>query len=462
MRSVKTTVAAFQERVVGLIRKDFVRQVGVLAGGTAFAQALTILLLPILTRIYTPAHFSVLAVYVSMLGLLSVAACLRLEIAIPLPERDADAVNVLAVALTSAIVIAVLVALVVVLFPRQIVHLVHQPPLRPYLWMLPLGLCLSGSYAAFQYWAIRKRRFSAVARTRVTQTIGGSGTQIALGAYGWAPFGLLFGQMISSGAGVVGLARAAFQNDRNLIKSISWSEMRRMFRCYDRFPKYSTLEGLANVAGVQLPVIIIAATAIGPEAGYLMLATRVMAAPMALIGSAVGQVYLSRAPQEFRNGGLGAFTISVMGGLAKAGLGPLAFFGIVAPVLFPLVFGSNWGRAGQIVAWMTPWFMAQFLSSPVSMTMHVTGHQRGALILQVIGLLVRVGGVIAAACLISSHIVEVYAVSGLLFYVIYIVAVVKVSGGDIRSLINKLKSSFPIIGLWVGLALICRVLIETL
>jgi len=107
-----------------LNRGGFVRSVGVLVGGTAFAQALTVLALPLVTRLYTPFDFSVLAVFVSILSIISVAACLRLEIAIPLPESDEDAANLLALALCACSVVSALTGIVVWWFPSQIVNLV--------------------------------------------------------------------------------------------------------------------------------------------------------------------------------------------------------------------------------------------------------------------------------------------------------------------------------------------------
>src|SRR5690606_30740867 len=124
--------------------------------------------------------------------------------------------------------------------------------------------------------------------------------------------------------------------------------------------------------------------AIGPEAGYLMLATRIMAAPVGLIGGSVAQVYLSQAPIEFRAGNLPNFTVGIIGALVKTGAGPLAFMGIIAPHVFPILFGLEWVRAGEMVAWLTPWFIVQFISSPVSMSLHVSGRQRTALVLQIL------------------------------------------------------------------------------
>lgn len=450
--AVRTLRTKFQS----LNRAGFVRSVGVLVGGTAFAQAITVLVLPFITRLYTPVDFSVLAVFASILSMISVTACLRLEIAIPMPESDEDAANLLALALCICSALAVLTGLVVWWFPTQIVSLANQPALRPFLWLLPIGVWLASAYAAVQFWATRKKRFGAIAKTRMTQAIGGAGTQVGLGWASFAPFGLLLGQVISSGAGLFGLGRDALREDRAAFRGVSWAGMRRMLRRYDRFPKYSTFEAFANSIGIQLPVIIIAALAIGPEPGYLMLATRAMAAPMGLIGGAVSQVYMSRAPEELRAGRLASFTSKIIGGLAKSGVGPLIFSGIVSPVVFPLVFGEKWLRAGELVAWMTPWFVMQLLASPVSMTLHVTNNQRAALSLQLIGLVLRVGAVGIAGWWAPSHIVEVYAASGFLFYAVYLYVVMRLSGMKARDLVTVMSASVRTVLAWAlaGIALI--------
>ncbi|MFS2162733.1 oligosaccharide flippase family protein [Variovorax sp. Root434] len=446
---LRQVVLVLRARLRSMNRTGFARSVGVLVGGTAFAQAFSILVLPLVTRLYTPADFSVLAVFASILSIVSVAACLRLEIAIPLPEDDEDAANLLAVALCTCTIVAVLAGVVIWCFPAQITALVGQPALRPYLWLLPIGIWLGSAYAAVQFWATRKKRFSGIAKTRMTQAIGGAGTQIGMGWAGLAPLGLLVGQVVNSGAGLLGLGRVALREDRTAFQRVNWSGMSRVFRKYDRFPKYSTFEAFANSASIQLPVLFIAGIAVGPEAGYLMLAMRAMAVPMGLIGAAVSQVYLSRAPEELRARRLSGFTLQIIGGLAKSGVGPLLFAGIVSPTFFPLIFGEKWLRAGELVAWMTPWFVMQFLASPISMTLHVTGNQRSALNLQLFGLLLRVGSVVLAGLWMQSRIVEVYAVSGFIFYSLYLYVVVRMAGVKMAELLNVLIAAFRSAFVWM-------------
>ncbi len=435
-------------RLNSLRQNSFVRSVSVLVGGTAFGQAITILILPILTRLYTPNDFSVLAVYVGLLGIISVVACLRFDIAIPLPEREEEGINLLALALFFAFSVSLLLAIPCLLAPEWVVGTLKQPALKPYLWLLPLGVLLMSVYSALQFWVTRQKNFRLIARTRITQSLGGAVAQLGFGWAGLAPAGLIVGQMISSGAGALGLGWRTLANSRELLSKVSVTDMRRLFRAYDRFPKYSSLESFANNAAIQVPVLIIAAAALGPEAGYLALAMRVMQAPMGLIGGAIGQVYLSRAPEEHRAGRLGVFTASILGGLMKTGVGPLAFAGIVAPSVFALVFGGPWGRAGVLVAWMTPWFIFQFLASPVSMALHVTNHQKQAFLLQLFGLVMRVGFVFSVLHFYRSGVAEAYAVTGFVFYLIYLILVLKVVGCRLSDISPEIKKAFAFILPW--------------
>lgn len=452
---------AVRAKTLALSRMGFLRSVGVLVGGTAVSQAVSVLVLPLVTRFYTPADFSILAVYASILGIVSVVACMRLEIAIPMPARNEEAANLLALALCSCTAVSAAAALVVWVWPGQIVRLVGQPGLTPFLWMLPLGIWLSSVYGALQFWATRKKNFAAIAKTRMTQAVGGAGVQLGFGWWSnFGAFGLLLGQLINSGAGLFGLGRSLLRDDRTVLRKVSYSGMRNTLRDYDRFPKYSTFEAFANSAGTQLPVIAIAAIAVGPEAGYLLLATRAMAVPMGLIGGAVSQVYLSRAPGELRAGSLPAFTAKIIGGLARTGLGPLIFAGMVAPSVFSLIFGSEWRRAGEMTTWMIPWFVMQFLASPISMALHVTQAQRLALILPLLGFSVRVGSIFLISMVNKEWIVQAYVGSSFLYYLIYFIAVIKhLRIKQFMVICGGRRNLFSVIA-FILLAILCNLLVN--
>lgn len=440
-------------RINEIKKSNYIKSILVLVSGTACAQAIMILVLPLLTRLYAPEDFSILAVYAAILGITSVSACLRLDIAIPIPEHDTDAANLLAISLISSASISLLAGVFVFLFPHEIARLTAQPELIHYLWLLPFGIALSSSYSALQFWATRKKRFSTIASSRLEQSISGASTQIGFGWIGYTPLGLVLGQILSSGAGIIRLGRSAFSQDQVTFKSISLSEMRRLFKAYDNFPKYSTLDALANTIGIQLPIIIIASVALGSEAGCLMLAMKVLQAPLGLLGSAIAQVYLARGPSEHREGNLAEFTSKTLNGLIKSGAGPLIFAGIVAPDIFSLVFGEEWRRAGVLAAWMTPWIVFQFISSPISMVMHIVNRQRLMLGLTLWGLFLRVGSVAAAVYLDSAYVSECYALSGAVFYIVCFRVFTAQAGVGGLKYISTMKGAIPLICGWATLGI---------
>lgn len=408
-----------RERIQALFKGGLVRSVGVLAGGTSFAQLIALLALPILTRLYSPDDFSVLAVYSSFLALISVISCLRFEIAIPMPKEDKDAVALLFLSLVSVVVITLLTTIGVLLFSSQIEN-ATEGKLVGYLWLMPIGVFFSGLYGALQYWATRHKAFSLVAKTRMAQAISGSCTQLGLGFFGFAPFGLLAGQLLSVSAGVFGLAKYLVKTQRDILKETSLNRVKLVFKQYDRFPKYSTWEAFANSGAIQIPIILIAYYAVSAEAGFLMLAMRLLAAPMSLIGGAVAQVYLAEASEKYHEGMLRKFTHKTIISLFKVGLPALLFAGVVAPFLIPLIFGDEWQRTGILIAWMAPWFLMQFITSPVSMALHITHSQKVAMVFQFFGLILRAGSVLIAGFYFNEYIAEIYAISGLVFYSSYL------------------------------------------
>lgn len=408
-----------------LNKGSFIKSVGVLVGGTAFSQLIAILALPILTRLYSPDDFGVLAVYISLVALIASVACLRFEIAIPIAKKDDDAFILLAISLFSVIVVSLLTIVGMILFADQI-NEATQSKLSGYIWLIPLGIFFSGLYAALQYWAVRHKAFSLIAKTRMTQALSGSGTQIGLGYIGITPLGLVFGQLLNVGAGIFGLCRYLAKNHLELLKQINLKNIQKVFREYDRFPKYSTWEAFANSGAIQIPVILIAYFAISAEAGFLMLAMRLLAAPMGLIGGAVGQVYLAEASEKHHQGKLQEFTHKTIWTLLKVGAPPLLFAGLFSPLLIPLIFGAEWKRTGILIAWMVPWFLMQFVTSPVSMALHITSNQKIAMALQFFGLFLRVGGVLIVGLYFTKYIAEIYAITGFIFYIFYMITVLTV------------------------------------
>lgn len=448
-------VRAAGGRLRGVVSNGFVLDVGKLLTGTAGGRLIALAALPLAARLYSPEDFAALATYLGVVLMASAAACLRLEVAIPMAETDDDAANLLVLSLTSAAGVGLTFLAAVLLMPSSLAAILGRPEFAAWLWIIPLGLIMQASYSALTFWATRARRFGSIATTRITQAALGTTTLLVLGWAGIAPLGLLIGSMLSTGSGGIKLVLEFLRRDRHLFEHVSTSTLLDAFNRYRRYPMYSAPEALANVAGIQLPVVLIGATA-GAEAGFLILATQITAAPMTLLGTSVAQVYLSRAPEELASRRLAAFTLEVVRRLMQIGTGPLLFVGMMAPVMFPLLLGQNWTRAGEIVGLLVPWITLQFLASPVSMVLHLTGRQHWAMTLQITGLLLRLGAVMAATVWWPAAVVPALAGAAAAFYAIYLIINLRAAGASFGSAARALTPALIFAAPWVILGALLR------
>ena len=134
----------------------FLKAVSILVGGTAFAQGIAILALPILTRLYTPEEFSLLAIYTSLLLTLSAASCLRFEIAIPIPKSDSEAIHLVLLAVLSNFIISLLIGLIIWVFHSEIILILKQPTFTSLIWLVPLGVFFQVCIAYFSIGQLEK------------------------------------------------------------------------------------------------------------------------------------------------------------------------------------------------------------------------------------------------------------------------------------------------------------------
>ncbi len=407
-----------------LPQNSFVRSVMVLSSGTAIAHAVQAGSLPILTRVYSPANFQTAAIFQSLLFIFSVAACLRFDTAISLAKSSFVALQLVFLSLLSCATVATITAALLLIAPRNLLLLIGDATVINYFWLLPVGILLAGTLSTIQNWHIREKSFSALSYSKIAQTLSLVATQVGSGLVSLAPSGLIVGSLVQFPVGLAMLGRRVFfdaTSERALL--CDRRELWNTARQYYKFPLYSTWESLANVASMQLPLVIIGSLAIGPEVGYLQLAMILMQAPLAIMGAAIGQVFLSRSAEHFRAGTLGDFTANTMRSLALIGAIPLFLIGLLSPIVISFVFGDEWSRSGWLILWMTPWFFMQFIASPTSMVLYVTGHQRDALILQFAGLFLRVASVLLAYRYNSLIVSEAYAVSGFVFYFLYLLRI---------------------------------------
>jgi len=344
----------------------FVRNFSVLVTGTAVAQAIPVLLQPLLRRVFDADLFALFAVYNSVSSILIVATTLRYEMAIVLPERDRDALHITWLALAVNLVFALLSFALVALMPDRISGWIAWPDgARGWLYMLPLAVMLFSAAQTMNYWLIRKKAFKASAYNRVGRRVTEGVMQSGGGLAGWQG-ALLWGELLGRGAFLF-MAFSQSLKKGFTHRHIEWSEMKRVAARYRDFPLFQTLPALLNTLSLMVPVLMINSYYTAKATADFDLCRQVLMLPLALITTAMSQLLLQKFSEQ-RNRKL-----PIMPGFLKLTLfntafavGVVVFFRLAGRPLFVFVFGEEWGTAGEYAALLAPAFMLQFIVSPLS------------------------------------------------------------------------------------------------
>jgi O-antigen/teichoic acid export membrane protein len=364
------------------------------AAGSIAGQGIVMLSYPFLTRIYDPADFGVLAVFTSVVSIISISSSAGLDRAITIPPVDPEAADVAWTALAAVTVTTILTAAVGLAAAEPIAELLGVPQLADYWWLIALTVFAMGIYIVLSGWMVRERSYGALGLRNVLQGGGQVATQVGLGLMGLRPSGLLIGFGVGRLFGLGGLVSGG-----GLLRQPrpSFAALRRTLRRYRRFPLLTVPSGLMNSAGLELPLLVISALYGDARAGLLGLTFRVVGAPATIIGQAVAQVFTGEASAEIREpkGALARMLRYAVGRLLMIGALPAAVLVLAAPWLFGVVFGSAWTEAGDYARILALACLAQFAVVPISGTLQLLERQGQSLAWASARLLLTVGGPLA-------------------------------------------------------------------
>lgn len=432
-----------------LKKNNFLRNVGVLLSGTVVGQVLAVISAPLLTRLYSPEDFGLFAVYAGLLSIFTIIASMRYELAIPLPEDDQTAADIVVLSLTIVMCTSIISALFVFFFGDWLVMKIGVPALGNKIWLLPLGVVFIGLYQVLNFWCIRKKRFFDIGQTRIKQSTTTVIIQLLGSKFGSVTLiiGHTIGQFI--GGGVLVRSALSYPEFRK-IKQVRFKEIAMR---YKQFPIYSTFSGLFNEAGQQLPTLMFASLFSPAAAGLYALTRRVLAMPMTMIGSAVANVFLSNAADAYREGRIASLVELIHNKLAHIAMPPVIVLIAAGPDIFSLLFGEHWEEAGVFARWMAPWLYIVFITSPLSCLFEVMEKQKHGAVLQCILLAVRL-----VAILIGSYLgnilyaVILFSISSAFCWIGFLIwvmvntgnSIIKILEVTIRSMLIGIVCVFPL------------------
>jgi lipopolysaccharide exporter len=375
------------------IRKnEFILNVSKLITGTALGQLITLLVSPILTRLYTSSDFGILAVYFSFASILSVIITLRFDMAILLPVEEEEAIDLVILGLVVSFVLSCFLFTNFWIFNTYIIEIINHPEVEFYLYLIPLSTFFYGSYQVLSYWETRIKKYNQLAISKTVKELSTAITQLSMGTiYYSGALGLVSGQ-ISGNAIATGylFSKTLNQINSRLIKGL-WKNLRNVFQKYKKFPLYTSWASLVSAISQNIPAILLALLYSPAIAGFYAIASRVLTVPSILIGNSVRQVYYQKA-SFLRNNDE---QISNIFKKTTLYLALIAFIPVVIVIiwgepLFTIIFGPTWGEAGLYASILSIWLFFSFMNPPTNVNFLILELNRLQLILEFLILIIRI------------------------------------------------------------------------
>ena len=411
-------------------QRGFFADVLFLAGGTAVAQALVLLVSPLLTRLYSPEAFGALGVYTCILSVLSVVASLRYEQAIPLPEDEESADKLLALCLSIVLTLSLAVGVCVYWLGSSLESWSGFDGFRFYLWLLPLSLLGAGFYQALSYGATRRRDFAVIGFTRVAQAAGMLTVQAMGGLIKAGTHGLLAGFIASQTLGVSLLLRRS-RLTANAFCPRKWKDLGSRYR---KFPLITAWDGLLAVLSASAPCVVLAGLFDLKTAGQFSLTMRVLSLPSALIGQALSQVLLPLLATRRVNDLTQRLIERCATSLAVMAYLICTLLALHGPLLFSFFFGPHWSKAGCFARYQTITLFFSLITSPLGVITIVTEKMLAGLIFNLALLALRLAMLSVGAWYGSADLaIVLFSVAGGAVYVVYLGFVLRLVGSSLIS-----------------------------
>lgn len=365
---------------------EFLKNILIVTGGNVLAKIVVIFAMPILTRLYSPEDFGIFSVFTAITGIFASIITLRYAVTISLVKNENSAENLLKLSLLVTLIMSFSSFVIIQLSGKNLLEYANMVKIEPYLWLLPIVLMATGCYQSINYWALRKKQFSAITRSTIVRSLYSTLTKLILGLLKVKPLGLLIGVVIQEISGVFSLFKNLLKERPNFFKKMDWISIFALAKRYKKFPLIQSWSQLLLATSSQSPVLLLGYFYGLEVAGVFALAQNMLSIPMNLIGQSVAQVYFAEicklGKQEPKK--IYDLSISMMTKMFLISIFPVLILVMAGPVIFEFTFGQEWADSGVYVRYLSILLIMQFITSPLGNIFNLFEKQNSQLFLNLI------------------------------------------------------------------------------
>ena len=407
-----------------IINSKFLRNLIILASGTAVAQIIGLAASPILSRLFSPEEFGVYGALLSMVGIIAAIGSLKYEMALVIERDDKNAQSLQTLCFLILAAITTVSFVIFIFLPDMVSSIFKTPRLTELLPLALIVLILTGSYNIFNYRLNRELAYAISAKASILQRIATVSIQVLVGVFSATAFTLVLGNIVGlilSIFVIMASGSVGFLSSENKI-----DQLLGVAKKYRKYPIYTAPQNLISTVSLSFPVFIIGASQGIEAVGSFWFTMRVLHLPGRFLGQAVHQVFFREAAELKYDAVLlkRRFdqTMFLLIGMIAI---PTILIVIWGPQIFLAVFGSEWLLAGELSRWLMLLFTVTICNPPATAICQVYERNDLHLKFEVIQAIGRLASLLVPVYLNASllTVVAVYSVFGALFNLFFIIYV---------------------------------------
>jgi O-antigen/teichoic acid export membrane protein len=351
-----------------------IKNIAFLSAGSGIAQLLIFAVTPLLSRLYSPADFGVLAVILAASAIIIPFATLRYETALLIRNNEYPPASIFLLSVMILCVVTLILA-----FLNEFIHEItfdNDDP-SPFRGMIiVVYVFILGLNSILTSWNSRFSRFKIISVALILQSLCAVSAQCYLG-FASAHDGLIYGHL----AGLIAYAVVLFMmiirlDHRDILNLHALKTIFYAAREQKKFPIYSTWSSLLNGMANNLPNLLFAKFFNATVAGHYAMATRIVRNPLSIIGQSIYQVVAQHAGEHHdRPAELSHTLAMVLNKMAYIAIIPFLVMSLSLEGIVTYFLGNQWSETGAYTRILLPWLFLTYITWPLTGTYNATGQQ---------------------------------------------------------------------------------------
>ncbi|PQJ82582.1 lipopolysaccharide biosynthesis protein [Polaribacter glomeratus] len=363
-------------QLFSFLKKEFVKNVLTLITGSALSQVVIYGSILLLTRLFSTELFGVYMLFTSSVLVLKPIITLQLELAIILPKKDEEAINIFVMSIIAILILSILLLVTILIFKTPILSFFEIEKLSYLIYFIPFSTFLFGCITSLNYWNNRSKKFKNIANGTITKSTVMSASQIAIGYSSLNNLGLVPGMILGQISQLLFLFKNSSKSISKLKNKISFSKMLFLAKKYKDIPLFNTLINFLNTLSNEIPVLMITKYFGLSSAGIYGLAIKIGRAPSGIVQDSISQVFFNKATEVYNKEEKLYKTVKkTFKNLLRISF--LIFIPLtIISYFLDIIFGEEWTYVGTYLRILIPWLFIMFLSSPISSLIVILNKQK--------------------------------------------------------------------------------------